>query len=205
MNAKKIIRLEGLMSLLGSIGLFIWWFAMPLFLPLAGAVDNFQNLVLDPQWTALNLIGLIAVIFLALGFPGFYLKNFNKQRSLGFISLLLACTGLILYACIQYYETLIWPAAARVNPELVENGGVLLNGDPGIAAGLIGSGILLGAGYILFGISALRGRTYPRVPLWFLITGAPLFGMGVLFPLRTLGLVLFCAGTVWLALELRKE
>ena len=87
----------------------------------------------------------------------------------------------------------------------MENGGVLLNGDPGIVAGLLGSGILLGAGYILFGISALRSKIFPRIPLWLLILGAPLFGMGVLFPLRTLGLVLFCAGTIWLALELRKD
>jgi hypothetical protein len=202
---RTIIKLEGLLSLAGSVGLLAWWFAMPLFLPLADAGDNFRNLVLDPQWTVLNLIGLIAVIFLALGFPGFYLKQYDKHRSLGLIGLLLACTGLILYAGIQYYETLLWPAAARVNPELVDTGGALLSGDPGIVAGLIASGLFLGAGYILFGISALRSKVYPRLPLWFIMIGAPLFGMGVLFPVRTLGLIGFCAGTIWLAIYIRKE
>lgn len=96
MDIYKIIKTEGLLSLLGSIALFVWWFAMPLFLPLADAENNFQNLVLDPQWLALNLIGLIAVILLVLGFPGFYLKHHQKLKSSGFISLLLACTGLIL-------------------------------------------------------------------------------------------------------------
>lgn len=111
MKTKKILKLEGLLSLTGSIALFTWWFAMPLFLPVADAGDNFQNLILDPQWTAVNLIG----------------------------------------------------------------------------------------------ITALRNRIFHRVPLWFLIVGAPLFGMGILYPLRTLGLVLFCAGTIWLSLGLRKE
>jgi len=83
---------------------------MPLILPLADTEDKFQHLVLDPQWTAVNLIGLIAVILLTLGFPGFYLKQEGNQKSLGFISVLLACSGLILYACIQYYKTLLWPA-----------------------------------------------------------------------------------------------
>ena len=205
MNTQKIVKLEGLLSLIGSICLFVWWFAMPLFIPVAEAEENFQNLVLDPQWTAVNLIGLIAVILLALGFPGFYLKDYAKHRAIGFSGLMLACTGLILYACIQYYETLLWPAAARVHPELVETGGVLLTGDPGIMAGFLASGILLGAGYILFGISALRSRTFSRVPLWFLIAGAPLFGMGMVYPVRTLGLVLFCAGTIWLSAILRRE
>jgi hypothetical protein len=204
MNIVKIIKIEGFLSLIGSIALFAWWFAMPLFLPLADAEENFQNLVLDPQWITLNLIGLMAVIFLVLGFPGFYLKSFEKSRSPGFIGLIVTCSGLILYACIQYYETLLWPAAARVYPELLETGGILLSGDPGIVTGLIASGVLLSAGYILFGISALRSRVYPRLAVWFLMFGAPLFGMGILFPLRTVGLILFCAGTIWLALELRK-
>jgi hypothetical protein len=74
-----------------------------------------------------------------------------------------------------------------------------------VAAGLLVSGILLGAGYILFGISALRAGTLPKTPLWFLIFGAPVFANGIIFPARTLGLLLFCAGTIWLALKLRKH
>jgi len=126
MEMKKIINLEAFLSMAGSIGLFVWWFAMPLFLPLADAEDKFRNLVLDPQWTPVNLIGLVAVIFLALG-------------------------------------------------------------------------------YILFGISALRRSSYPRIPLWFHITGAPVFGLGVLFPLRTMGLPVFCTGTFWLAIKITKD
>ena len=205
MNTKRILKLEGLFSLIGSIGLITWWFSMPLFLPIADAADNFQNLVLDPQWVPLNLLGLISVILLLIGFPGFYLKYYDRYNAMGFIGLILACTGLILYACIQYYETLLWPAAARIYPDLLKTGGALVSGDPLVTAGLIISGIILGTGYILFGISALRSRAYPRSSIWFLMVGAPLFGMGVLFPLRTIGLILFCAGTLWLAIDLRKD
>jgi hypothetical protein len=205
MKTNTILKLEGLLSLPGSIALFTWWFAMSLFLHVADAEDNFQNMILDPQWTAVNLMGLIALILLVLGFPGFYLKNSESQTSLGFFSLLLTCTGLILYDCIHYYETLLWPAAARIHPELVDTGGVLLSGDKGLVAGLVVSGLLLGTGYILFGITTLKNRIFQRVPLWFLIVGAPLFGMGILYPLRTLGLLLFFAGTIWLSLGLRKN
>jgi hypothetical protein len=38
----------------------------------------------------------------------------------------------------------------------------------------------------------------------FLLTGAPLFGNAVIFPVRTMGLLLFWNGTTWLALHTSK-
>ena len=53
-------------------------------------------------------------------------------------------------------ETLLWPAAAGVAPDLVRADGELVSGN------------------------------------------------AILFPLRTIGLVLFCTGTIWLSLKIRK-
>ena len=178
---------------------------MPVFLPTADAIDNFKNLILDSNWVVINIIGLISMLFLTLGFPGFYLKSYEKFNKLGFIGLILASTGLILYACIQYYETLIWPAAAQINPELVQVKGALVSGDSFVVAGLLVSGAFLGIGYILFGISALQTKSFSKIPLWFLIIGAPVFGNGIIFPLRTVGILLYCAGTIWLANRIRKK
>lgn len=178
---------------------------MPVFLPTVDAADNFQNLILDNNWVAINLIGLISVLLLTLGFPGFYLKNFEKYTKLGFIGLIIASAGLILYTCIQYYETIIWPAAAQINPELLQVKGALVSGDSIVVTGLLLSGAFLGIGYILFGISALQTKSFSKIPLWFLIIGAPVFGNGIAFPIRTVGLLLYCAGTIWLASRLRKD
>jgi len=124
---------------------------------------------------------------------------------MGFIGLILTSTGLILYTSIQYYETLLWPAAAQVNPELLQTTGALVSGDIGVMSGLIISGAFFGIGYILFGISTLQTNAYPKIPVWFLIIGAPVFGNGIVFPIRTVGLVLFCIGTIWLANSIRKN
>ena len=177
---------------------------MPVFLPVADSATNFQALILDKDWIFVNLIGLVSVILIALGFPGFYLNEFEKLSKTGFAGLILASTGLILFACIQYYETLIWPAAAQINPELLKVKGALVCGNSRVVAGLLVSGALLGLGYILFGISALQIKSFPRLPVWFLIIGAPVFGNGILFSIRTLGLILFSAGTIWLANYVKK-
>jgi hypothetical protein len=178
---------------------------MPLLLPIADATNNFKNLILDNNWVVINIIGLISILLLTLGFPGFYLKCYEKFNKLGFIGLILASTGLILYTCIQYYETLIWPAAAQINPELIQVKGALVSGDSIVVAGLFVSGAFLGIGYILFGISAIQTKYFSRIPLWFIIIGAPVFGNGIMFPIRTVGILLYCAGTIWLANIIRNK
>ena len=64
MKTKHIIKIEGLLSLSGAIGLILWWFSMPVFLPVADSADNFQNMVLDKDWMILNVIGLVSVLLL---------------------------------------------------------------------------------------------------------------------------------------------
>ena len=177
---------------------------MPVLLPVADSAENFKNLILDDNWLVVNIIGLIATLLMTLGFPGFYLKNHSKFNRLGFTGLVISMVGLILFTCIQYYETFLWPAAAQVNPELVQVEGALVSGDIGVVAGLLVSGIFLGMGYILFGVTALRTKLYPKTALWFLIIGAPVFGNGIAFPVRTVGLILFCIGTIWLSRQIIK-
>ena len=205
MRTNRIIKTEGILSIIGAVGLLIWWILMPVLLPIIDSADNFQNLILNNNWVPINIIGLISTILLTLGFPGFYLKNHEKFNKLGFYGLIIASSGLILFTSIQYYETLLWPAAAKINPELLQVKGALVSGDSGVVAGLISSGVLLGIGYILFGISALQTKSYPKIPLWLLIIGAPVFGNGIAFPIRTIGLLLFCIGTIWLAVSLQPK
>jgi len=200
-----MIKIESLLSIIGGAGLLIWWFLMPVVLPVSEASENFQYLVLDNNWVPVNMIGLMSTMLLTLGFPGFYLKYHDKFNNIGFAGLLIASAGLVLFTGIQYYETLLWPAAAQVNPELLQVHGALVSGNAGVVAGLVTSGVLLGIGYFIFGIAALQMKACPKIPVWFLIIGAPLFGNGIVFPVRTIGLLLFCVGTIWLANSIRTE
>ena len=152
----------------------------------------------------LNLVGLASCLLLCLGLPGIFLAHYKHFKMLGFVGLLLACTGLVLFTAIQYYETLLWPAAAEVHPDMVRTQGVLVSGHTSVVMGLLVSGIILGAGYILFGIASLRTEKYPSLPVWFLMLGAMVFGNGMLFPVRTIGLLFFSGGLIWISFRLRK-
>ncbi|KAA3631894.1 MAG: hypothetical protein DWQ02_15695 [Bacteroidetes bacterium] len=197
-NQENLKNIALYSNLVGAIGLLIWWFSMPVFLPVSEATEDFSKMILDTDWIWVNSLGLMAVLLLILGFPSYYFKDFHKYDKLGLAGLILSILGLVLYACIQYYETLIWPAAGQLNPELIQVEGALVSGNTGVAAGLLISGIILSVGYVLFGISALRNKIHSRIPVWLLIVGAPLFGIGIAFMVRTVGIILFGIGTIWL-------
>ena len=205
MKTQYQVRILLALNITGSIGLLIWWFLFPILLPIAEASENFQNLILDAHWTALNLVGLISCLLLCLGLPGIFIAHYKHFNILGFIGLLMACTGLVLFTTIQYYETFIWPAAAQLHPELLNAKGALVSGNSHVVWGLLVSGIILGAGYIIFGSTLLRTKLYPSLPVWLLMLGAVVFGNGVIFPLRTIGLILFAGSTLYLSFHLRKH
>jgi hypothetical protein len=200
----KQIRILSGLNIAGSVGLLAWWLMFPVLLPIADASENFQDLVMNSNWTVVNLAGLLSCLFLCLGLPGIFLAHYKHYKMYGFFGLLLACTGLILFTAIQYYETLIWPAAAQTNPGLVHSNGALVSGNSAVVAGLLLSGIVLGSGYVLFGIAALKTGKYSKAAIWMLMVGVVVFGNGIIFPARTVGMILFISGTIWISLQVRK-
>ena len=205
MRKKEIIKAGGIASMIGGASLILWWVLMPLILPVADSAENFQHMVLHTGWIPVNAVGLVAILILILGFPASYILHFHKFGKLSLFGFVFAITGLILYTCIQYYETFIWPAAAQIEPALVELRGALVFGDPAVVAALFVSGGILGIGYILYGIALLKSGSFPKLPVWFLIIGAPVFGLGLVLAIRTVGLILFGAGTIWLGNYTRKH
>ena len=203
-NKESVVRFSGLLNIIGGTVLLAWWFMMPLFLPVSEAATDFSAMVLHPNWIPVNVVGLAGILFLTSGFSGMFLAGSEKTGKLGLAGWLLALTGLILYTAIQYYETFIWPAAAQVNPELVQVGGVLINGDKGVMAGLVASGIFLGLGYILWAAVSIQRKTLPVWLAIFLFIGATVFGNGILFSIRTVGILLFCPATILIGIRLRK-
>ena len=205
MKTQRHLRILLNLEITGSAGLLFWWILFPVLLPVTNASQGFQDLVLDSRWIIVNLLGLFSGLFLCLGLPGIFLAHYCNFKLYGFWGLLLACTGIILFTAIQYYETLIWPAAAKINPELLYSGGALVSGNSAVLAGLLISGFILGAGYVLFGIAALKTGKYLKTAIWMLMAGVVIFGNGIIFAVRTIGLILFTSGTIWLSFHIRKN
>lgn len=184
--------------------LVVWWLALGLALPVAEAANHFETMILNPCWVPVNLIGLVACVLLVLTLPVLYFDERHRRNTLGFAGLVVAEIGLVLFASIQYYETFLWPVVAQANPELVRFDGALVLGDPLVLVPLIASGGFLGVGYLLLGIALFRERMVPRYSAILLVVGAVLFGNGMAFPVRTIGLLIYAGATIVCCLALMR-
>ena len=202
----------------GAVLLVLWWFATGILLYHS---RNFADAIMHPAWLPINIPGLLACILICLGLPALLYRGSgtsqdsdreqNKaQSSLKWSArfarwgIFTSQTGLILFASIQYYETFLWPVAAKYDKKLVESGGKLVFGDILVAAPLLASGLILTLGF-LFLLLYLKRNDGEKAWPWTLFAGALLFGSGLIAPVRTLGLLLFAAALLRYGLRARRS
>ncbi len=171
---------------------------------------DFAASILHPAWIPVNCMGLLGCITLNLGIPSLLPgkrprgeTSTNAGRQLTLVSsedgpsvtpgVLISQIGAILFAAIQYYETFLWPVAASMDSSMVAVQGPFVFGDLRVSIPLVLSGLILTVGFFLLMIELIRSgqkKTWPSL----LFIGVLLFGMGMIVPVRTIGLMLMTAG-----------
>lgn len=166
MSSSKLIRWSGLAALVGSV--------------LLVALDGMEFALLGGQLESVAAatsaliivrVSLIVVIVLTLlGLVGLYAHQAEQAGTLGLIAFLVAFTGTVMVAGVQWSAVFIGPWLAEVAPEILdtEPSGML-------AAGFILSLVLLALGWLLFGLASLRARVLPRGAAILLMVGSVIF------------------------------
>ena len=190
MTEKYLARFGGITSIIAGSLLLVWWILMGIMLPQAEAKESFDVIVTHSNWIPINIIGFMAVLIFAISLFLLYKTISEHLSKTGFFGFILGEIGIIWFACIQYYETFIWPLVGELHPELVKIDGALVFGNSIVMIPLILSGLVLGIGYLLFCIDLLKHNIVPKLVVWFLLIGVILFGNGLIAPIRTIGLIL---------------
>ena len=203
MVSSKLIRWSGLLIILQSALFLLWWVLLGTLLPInVQLVDQ----VLDSNWMFVNVLGLIAAVLVPLCLVGLYARQVEKVGILGLLGFLLASIGSILFASLQFEETIAWPVFAVHAPALLDVQGPLISNQAFSTIYLI-MGLLYIVGFILFGIATMRAGVLTRWGALLLIISAPLFGAGLFVPVfvRTIGAVLYAVGFAWLGYTLWRD
>ena len=203
MISSKLIRWSGLLIILQSALFLLWWVLLGTLLPInVQLVDQ----VLDGNWMFVNVLGLIAAVLVPLCLVGLYARQVEKVGILGLLGFLLASIGSILFASLQFEETIAWPVFAVHAPVLLDVQGPLISNQAFSTIYLI-MGLLYIVGFILFGIATMRAGVLTRWGALLLIISAPLFGAGLFVPVfvRTIGAVLYAVGFAWLGYTLWRD
>ena len=201
---KKLIKFSGITNILCAILLFLSWFSIVIFMWDEITKQNFSALVQNPAWIPVNIFYLIATILLLPSVLGLYLVQSEKSGNWGFLSFAISSLAVIWYSCIQFYETFFWPLIAAESTTLFQAVGFSPSNKL-IFLQLILSGIPWLVGFVLLGIVSFRSNLFSRWVILLYTIGAVLFGVGMAFPIRTLGIILFCTGMIKIGTFLLKE
>ena len=196
-------RTTAILLCASAIAMLASWLSIPLLMWDHLKDQDFSELVQHPMWIPVNVTLLIATVLLLPGMAGLF-ANLSKGgiRRHG-VALIVTQFGVAWYACIQFYETFLWPLIARHSPELFDAVGFSAS-DPLVFGQLVASGLVWSLGFGLTGVMIYRnaGMKWTGIGL---AVGAILFGIGMALPIRTVGLVLFSAALAALAAKLWRD
>ncbi len=174
-----------------------------LILPVIVHPDIFQTTLADaaletPLWVPLHAGLVLAAILSLLGLFGLYAGHADRLGRLGAVGFILAVPGLVMAACLFYWEAFLLPVIAAHAPEVFAWDGPLVTSWAALfSASLAGLWVV---GLALFGLALWRSAVVPAGAALTLTVSAVAFALlagpfvPVLGPLSTLA---FAGGYVW--------
>jgi hypothetical protein len=167
MSSSTVIRLGGLATLVGvvfgAILEIVYFFAFP---------DSVALSVLSVSdtWFVVHLLYIIVQLILLVGLIGLYARQAKKTGVLGLLAFLITFFGTALFFAWEWSETFIWPVLAQATPHFLDHP------DQSLIQALDASQnihqLLIGVGFILFGVASLRAGVLPRGAAVLLMVGA---------------------------------
>jgi hypothetical protein len=154
-----------------------------LFAVVVGA-DTISDAATSPSFYAPTVAALSSTVLLLVGLIGLFIRQAGELRTLGLVGFVLGLVGTALAADGQWTYVFVLPYLAEKAPDLVDasSGSVL--------AGFVFSYLVMGVGWLLFGIATLKTRVFPRWTVVLLIVGAIVTALPLGIAVTCLGYVL---------------
>lgn len=188
-------KFSGFSNIVCAILLILSWFSIGIFMWSEISTQNFLLMVQNPAWIPVNVLYLLATILLIPGIIALYVQQAEKIGTLGLTAFWITILAIIWYICIQFYETFFWPIIASESSILFQAVGFSPTNTI-IFTQLILSAIPWTVGFILLGIVTSKAALISRRIIFIFTFGALLFGVGMMFPIRSLGVILFGYGLI---------
>lgn len=164
---------------------------------------TFADAALDtPSWVVTHAALVVAAILSIFGLAGVYLPRADRLGRLGAAGFALAVPGLVVAACLFYWEAFLLPVIARHAPEVFAWDGPVV-GSWGVRTGALAG--LWFVGLVLLAVAMVRSGVVPRVAGLTLAASAVAFAAfeGPFVPvLGVLSTVALAASHAWVGLAL---
>ena len=200
---KNFFRITGVANIVSAVCLLLFWFLYAILLPINEVPTNYHLLILDPDWLLVNGLGVIGFVLAVVGILGIFFRQFNDLTEMGMFGFLITVVGQVLYNAGMYYETFIWPILAESDPNLVTLSTGPIYSNPVFFIMQILAGSIYAIGFLIFGISTYKTKSFSKWAILLLALGVVMFIPGF-FPyvVRTIGIVVYAIGLIWVGYTL---
>jgi len=183
-----------------------YWYLYAILLPYGKLSTTLSILVLNRNWTFVNILGVLGSILSIIGLIGLYLRLGDQITQLTTIGFIIAIVGAILMFITLVRDTILWPILARHDPSLLDFSGPIYTSKTFMPF-FIFSVLLYAIGYLIFGLALANSSIFPSWAGYLMAWGAVSFALGPLFGpwqvyIRSVGITALSIGTAWLGVIL---
>ncbi len=199
---KTFIQSSGLFNIASGVLMLTYWYLYAILMPYGQLSTTLSLLVLNRNWTFVNILGSSGALFGIVGLVGLFISmegQLSKSGTLGFI---IALLGSILMFAALLRDTLLWPILAEHDPSLLDFTGPIYTSKTFLPF-FIFSGLLYAIGNVIFGLAIAGSPLYPAWAGHLLAWGALLFSLGAAMGdlqvyVRSVGITVLSIGLIWL-------
>jgi len=204
MNRGVLDKLSAVTVVGGGLALALYAVAVAMLLPISGGTYDLAQVVLDPDWLWISLVGFVGVLLLMPGFLAVYARLAAGAGTVGLLAILVIEFAYLLQACKLSWELFLYRVIAeQETSRFLLSDGVLRHDYMVILFRSLASAVIF-VGTLLFCYTLFRSREYPKVAAVLVFVGAITYGAGTAISVYVgiAGIFLFAVGCLVLGRRL---
>jgi hypothetical protein len=207
MLVSTIQKFGGGSLILGSVLLLAYSVLFPLVLPMKDMMTDFTLLVLNPNWLWISVVAFAGVLMMIFGFAAVYSKLFAESGLVGLLGFIFIEIAYIFQACKVTWEIFIWPVIASNQASLFLLRDFVIKNSAFVTVFRGIASITIFLGIILFCITLVRSKSFPKLGGILIFVGAFMYGVGPLLSVivSMAGIFILSIGCTIIGLTLIKK
>jgi hypothetical protein len=178
MKFSTIQRLGGIAIILGSVLFTAWAICWTTLLPVHERARDVSLMILNPNWIWIASLAFPGIILMIFGYTAVYSRLYNKTGTLGFIGYIFIIVAYIFQAAKVTWEIFLYPIIVSYTPSLpLFTDKIIMQHPQFILFRWLASATIF-IGVILFCITLIRSREFPKSAGILILCGAVIYAVG---------------------------
>jgi len=204
MENSTLKKLGGLSISAGGVLLALYATLYNALLPVGMMISDYSQLVSNPAWVPICVVALVGTGLLALGVVATYAVIARTAGVIGFIGFVFLFIAYLLQFGELVTEVFYYPglASTEAGLEIFRSRSMVTH--PSVLSFYHVLVATIGVGILLFGISLLRSKAFPKAAGILLIVGAGIYAAAPSFFVDLAGITIFAVACVMIGIATRK-